>query len=229
MCSSDLLLASAAVAEHMRSQRMQAQKAQRMLQAAYQDSPVGLFTLDRNLVIIKANPAFHNMLRQLATAKASSLSDLFGNEVVQQLQGLRTAKGSTSIDHQVQVVLPRAGEPSWFAIKASTVDGSAIECSLQDITERVQSTERLEYLASHDPLTGCLNLRGLALETSKPGYQPTALAYFDLDRFKLINDLYGHNAGDNVLRQVAERMATVLHRHDKLARVGGDKIGRAHV
>ena len=133
-------------------------------------------------------------------------------------------RSSTSIDLQTQTVLPRSGGPSWFSIKASTVDGSVIECSLQDITERVQSTERLEYLASHDPLTGCLNLRGLALETDKAGARPTALAYFDLDRFKLINDLYGHNAGDNVLKQVAERMGSVLHRHDKLARVGGDEF-----
>ena len=218
------LLASAAVAEHMRSHRLQTQRAQKMLEAAYQDSPVGLFTLDRDLRLIKANPAFHTMLRRPSAAEVPGLPQLFGDALVQQLQGLRHAQSSTSIDLQTQTVLPRSGGPSWFSIKASTVDGSVIECSLQDITERVQSTERLEYLASHDPLTGCLNLRGLALETDKAGARPTALAYFDLDRFKLINDLYGHNAGDNVLKQVAERMGSVLHRHDKLARVGGDEF-----
>lgn len=218
------LLASAAVAEHMRSHRLQTQRAQRMLEAAYLDSPVGLFTLDRSHRIIKANPAFHTMVRRPDSADALDLQELFGDEVVQQVQGLHNVRRSTSIDLQTQTLLPRSGGPSWFSIKASTVDGSVVECSLQDITERVQATQRLEYLASHDPLTGCLNLRGLAHETDKAGVQPTALAYFDLDRFKLINDLYGHNAGDYVLKQVAERMGSVLQRQDMLARVGGDEF-----
>ena len=84
--------------------------------------------------------------------------------------------------------------------------------------------ERLEYLASHDPLTGCLNLRGLAQETVKPGYHPSALAYFDLDRFKPINDEFGHDVGDGVLQQVAARMRSALSPAHLLARVGGDEF-----
>lgn len=218
------LLASAAVAEHMRSHRLQNQRAQKLLEAAYQDSPIGLFTIGVGAQIMKANPAFHAMVRRIAVDGPLSLQQLFDADLVQKIVALHSARASTSIELQTQTLLPRATGNSWFAIKASTVDGNTIECSLQDITERVQVTERLEYLASHDPLTGCLNLRGLALETAKVGYQFTALAYFDLDRFKLINDLYGHTAGDNVLMQVAERMGSVLQRHDMLARVGGDEF-----
>jgi diguanylate cyclase (GGDEF)-like protein len=218
------LLASAAVAEHMRFHRLQNQRAQKMLEAAYQDSPVGLFTIGMGQQIMKANPAFHAMVRHIAAEGPLQLAQLFGADEVQQIVNLHGARGNTSLELQAQVPLRYGTGVSWFAIKASTVDGSIIECSLQDITERVQMTERLEYLASHDPLTGCLNLRGLAQETAKADYQPSALAYFDLDRFKLINDLYGHTAGDNVLKQVAERMASVLQRNDRLARVGGDEF-----
>lgn len=218
------LLASAAVAEHMRYHRLQNQRAQKLLEDAYQDSPVGLFTIGPGQSIIKANPAFHAMLRRTAQAEPMGLLDFFDEALVAQVLALHGARHSTSLDLQTQTLLPRAGVQSWFAIKASTVDGSTIECSLQDITDRVLATQRLEYLASHDPLTGCLNLRGLALEAEKPDYQPSALAYFDLDRFKLINDLYGHTAGDNVLKQVAERMGSVLQRQDKLARIGGDEF-----
>lgn len=218
------LLASAAVAEHMRSHRLQNQRAQKLLEAAYQDSPVGLFTIGVGEQIMKANPAFHAMVRRIAVDGPLALQQLFDTDVVRQIVALHRARSSKSIELQTQALLPRATGNSWFAIKASTVDGSTIECSLQDITERVQVTQRLEYLASHDPLTGCLNLRGLALETAKVGYEFSALAYFDLDRFKLINDLYGHTAGDNVLMQVAERMGSVLQRQDMLARVGGDEF-----
>lgn len=218
------LLASAAVAEHMRSHRLQNLRAQKLLEAAYLDSPVGLFTVGLEQQIIKANPAFHTMLRRLALDEPLLLSQLFEANVVQRIMALHHSPSKTSVDLQTQTLLSGNGTQNWLAIKASSVDGNIIECSLQDITERVQVTERLEYLASHDPLTGCLNLRGLAQETAKPDYHPSALAYFDLDRFKLINDLYGHTAGDNVLMQVSERMASVLQPEDRLARVGGDEF-----
>jgi diguanylate cyclase (GGDEF)-like protein len=218
------LLASAAVAEHMRSHRLQNLRAQKMLEAAYQDSPVGLFTIGVGQKLIRANPAFHAMVRIAATDLPLAMHQVFDGTVVQQIMALHQVNDGTSIDLQVQVLLPRDGGQNWFSIKASSVDGSTIECSLQDITERVQVTERLEYLASHDPLTGCLNLRGLAQETAKSDFHHSALAYFDLDRFKLINDLYGHTAGDNVLKQVAERMSSVLQRNDRIARVGGDEF-----
>nr|WP_315848590.1 EAL domain-containing protein [uncultured Rhodoferax sp.] len=218
------LLASAAVAEHMRFHRLQNQRAQKMLEAAYQDSPVGLFTIGMGQKIMKANPAFHAMVRHIVPEEPLQLVQLFGVDVVQKIVDLHEVRGNTSLELQAQVPLRNSKGVSWFAVKASTVDGSIIECSLQDITERVQMTERLEYLASHDPLTGCLNLRGLAQEAAKADYRPSALAYFDLDRFKLINDLYGHTAGDNVLKQVAERMASVLQGSDRLARVGGDEF-----
>jgi diguanylate cyclase (GGDEF)-like protein len=112
----------------------------------------------------------------------------------------------------------------WFSIKASLGEGSSVEASLQDITERVRAVQRLEFLASHDPLTECLNLRGMDSALSEDKAELSALAYFDLDRFKLINDLYGHNTGDRVLREVCARMKTVLGPRDLLARVGGDEF-----
>ena len=83
---------------------------------------------------------------------------------------------------------------------------------LQDITEQTKATEQLRFMANNDPLTKVFNRRGIekmfesAIGPVASG-KPLALAYLDLDRFKLINDLFGHTAGDEVLKQVCERMA----------------------
>jgi diguanylate cyclase (GGDEF)-like protein len=218
------LLASAAVAEHMRSHRLQNLKAQRLLEAAYQDSPIGLFSVTEGTRISKTNPAFVSMLAPLGREKSVELSDLFEKSVQDQIAALRCALQGGVLELQTRVHTLEQAEYRWFALRASTTDGSIVECSLQDISAQVAATERLEYLASHDPLTACLNLRGLRLETDRMDDRPSGLAYFDLDRFKLINDLYGHSAGDQVLKQVTQRMHRVLGPRDVLARIGGDEF-----
>lgn len=218
------LLASAAIAEHMRSDRLQKIAAQKTLQAAYEDSPIGLFTVGDGGLIVKTNPAFQAKLQGMAPAKPTHLTQLFEDRVVHAITALQTPNAPSSIELQTKIRQLLTGSDHWFAIKASTADGSIVEGTLQDITEQVLATERLEYLANHDPLTDCMNLRGIARKLERQERQPTALVYFDLDRFKLINDLYGHAAGDNVLKQVCERMKRPLEPDDLLARVGGDEF-----
>jgi diguanylate cyclase (GGDEF)-like protein len=84
-------------------------------------------------------------------------------------------------------------------------------------------------MANNDPLTKVYNRRGIekmfegAVQTLGSG-KPLSLAYIDLDRFKLINDLFGHAAGDEVLKQVCERMELMLAGGQKIGRVGGDEF-----
>lgn len=216
------LLTSAALAEHMRKDRLQKIEAQRTLKAAYEDSPVGLFTVSSGDVIVKANPAFQTMVQSLDPARTTHLSQIFDIQTTSELAALGPQRQTMEL--QTKVHRPGHPTPRWFAIKASTADGITIEGTLQDITDKVLATERLEFLVNHDPLTECLNSRGLARSFSRSARQLTALAYFDLDRFKLINDLYGHSAGDNVLKQVCQRLQSVLSPKDLLSRVGGDEF-----
>jgi diguanylate cyclase (GGDEF)-like protein len=100
----------------------------------------------------------------------------------------------------------------------------------EDVTERRAWEERITYQAQHDPLTGLLNRRRLIevlqdLLTSKtPSARCFAVIFMDLDGFKSVNDTYGHEAGDQVLIEVARRMQRTSRGADILARVAGDEF-----
>lgn len=99
-----------------------------------------------------------------------------------------------------------------------------------DISERKQVEERIRQAALHDPLTGLPN-RELLFDYAKRIFararrsrQHSAVLFVDLDRFKLINDNYGHEAGDEVLREVARRITDCTRGEDIAFRLGGDEF-----
>ena len=218
------LLASLAMAEHMRADRLDRIEAQRTLRAAYQDSPIGLFTVGEGGLLLKTNPAFQAKLKGIAPNEPSCLAQIFEATIADAITQLQSSGTRNAIDLQTKVRNTDTQLDHWFSIKASTTDGAIVEGTLQDVTERVQANKRLEFMVNHDPLTDCLNLRGITRRFERYERQPDALAYLDLDRFKLINDLYGHTAGDNVLKQVCERIKKHLGPADVLARMGGDEF-----
>lgn len=218
------LLASLAMAEHMRAERLEKIEAQKTLNAAYQDSPIGLFTVGEGGLLLKTNPAFQSKLMNIGSVTPSHLIHVFELEVADAIAQMQSRNTRSAIELQTRAQNPKTQRDHWFFIKASTVDGVIVEGTLQDITEQVQANQRLEFMVNHDPLTDCLNLRGITRKFERFERQPDALAYLDLDRFKLINDLYGHTAGDNVLKQVCERIKKHLGPADLLARMGGDEF-----
>jgi diguanylate cyclase (GGDEF)-like protein/PAS domain S-box-containing protein len=98
-----------------------------------------------------------------------------------------------------------------------------------DITSRKQAEERIQVLATRDALSGLPNRAlladraGQAILAAARSRGQLAVLLFDLDRFKLVNDSLGHQAGDALLRAVAERLQNTLRREDTLARLGGDE------
>ncbi|MFQ6021845.1 MAG: EAL domain-containing protein [Acidiferrobacterales bacterium] len=100
----------------------------------------------------------------------------------------------------------------------------------KDITERILAQERVHYLVHHDALTDVPN-RNLLMERLDQAvmhahYQDHAVAvlFLDLDRFKVINDTLGHDAGDEVLQAVSERLRNCVRANDTVARLGGDEF-----
>ena len=97
-----------------------------------------------------------------------------------------------------------------------------------DVSELHEARVALEHLATHDALTGLPN-RALLLERldahlAAPGHGVTALLFVDLDRFKPVNDLLGHDAGDELLIALAERLRRLVRVDDTVARLGGDEF-----
>ena len=99
-----------------------------------------------------------------------------------------------------------------------------------DITERQRLAKQLSQLAYHDGLTGLPNRLSLedhlrqAIAKSSRSHEPLALLFIDLDRFKPINDTYGHSVGDQVLCEIARRVQASLRSADMVARLGGDEF-----
>ncbi len=130
-----------------------------------------------------------------------------------------------------------AGEgypPFWATLSVSRIDLDGkphLLAVANDITELRDLNEMLSYQATHDPLTGLVNRREFgrrldrAIEAVDAGGPSSALLYFDLDQFKIINDTSGHNVGDQLLIQLAALLGSHLVEGETIARLGGDEFG----
>jgi diguanylate cyclase (GGDEF)-like protein/PAS domain S-box-containing protein len=99
-----------------------------------------------------------------------------------------------------------------------------------DITEQKRAEERLQHMAHHDSLTGLPNRLlfndrlAQAIILARRDTSQFALLYLDLDKFKPVNDTFGHDAGDQLLKKVANRIRAQMRESDTVARVGGDEF-----
>ncbi len=109
-------------------------------------------------------------------------------------------------------------------------DAGQIEV-LKSFAALVTDEMELRRIAAADELTGAMTRRGFSLEMDKAiarmsrSQRPSTLVMFDIDHFKRINDTYGHPTGDAVLRQVSERISSLLRKNDVLGRLGGEEFG----
>jgi diguanylate cyclase (GGDEF)-like protein/PAS domain S-box-containing protein len=210
-------------------------------QAAFDDGPLGMAIIDlapdRSGVILKANEA----LCRLAGYAPDSL---VGSRLSTLLPRARHSD-EAPLEHALVRTLPpgRAREfplvradgwQVWVRYNQSVVwHGNRAQYAvalIEDITAIKHVEGELRRHALHDPLTGLANRQlfgdhlELALEQLKRVSGTVALLYFDLDRFKDVNDSFGHEVGDQVLREVGERLRRSVRTPDTAARLGGDEF-----
>ena len=117
-------------------------------------------------------------------------------------------------------------------IHSMPIAGGGVLHTYTDITERKQAEERIRHMARHDGLTALVNRKVFleSLAAACPGADPGtgaggfAVHFIDIDRFKPINDTYGHAVGDKVLALIADRMRLIARDGDVVARMGGDEF-----
>lgn len=141
--------------------------------------------------------------------------------------------GKASPDRYESVFLKRDGTSYPIELTGVVIswnDRPATMNIITDISERKRSEEAIRYMALHDSLTGLPN-RFLLMERleqslarSRRSGQHLGVLFMDLDGFKAVNDTYGHDVGDMLLKSVAERLQPLLRDSDSLARMGGDEF-----
>jgi diguanylate cyclase (GGDEF)-like protein len=114
---------------------------------------------------------------------------------------------------------------AWLRISGEPI-GEDFSVTLIDITQRKRNEDKMMADALRDPLTGVLNRRGFEKEGKKSvhAYATGAVLYLDLNQFKSINDRFGHQAGDALLKAFGHRLEFCLRPEDILGRLGGDEF-----
>jgi diguanylate cyclase (GGDEF)-like protein/PAS domain S-box-containing protein len=143
-------------------------------------------------------------------------------------------QGTNVTDRMIELRSP--GDSAWIKwvlasyFQIDYQNKTAILGWFYDITDHKLKGDRVEHLAYHDPLTGLPNRSRLidclkrALAHADRNSSKLALMFIDLDKFKPVNDLYGHPVGDLLLQSVAERIGDCLRKSDSVARIGGDEF-----
>lgn len=214
---------------------------ERELLRAYIDSANdGIFVVCDEMKFHVANPLLSTWLgfseaELTAHGQRVPITDLFGLAESEALfrEHFHSALHWQTVRFEAEIHPPR-GESRWLEISMNRVHlevGELVIGILRDITDRRVLQTALQHRASHDDLTGLTNrsefqnrLHALvgSLQTDRG---PHAMAYIDLDQFKLVNDTCGHLAGDELLRQLGAHLKQQVRRRDVIARLGGDEFG----
>ncbi len=148
--------------------------------------------------------------------------------------GLSANEQLAAAHHNAHTYLWRASIASGLLVLLTTILGrlswQLARARERESVAKVRHAERVEYLAYHDGLTALPNrsffnkLLSQAMSQAKRHQRRLAVAFIDLDRFKQINDTLGHEAGDELLKEVATRLRACLRDSDTVARLGGDEF-----
>ena len=199
---------------------------------------IGISQVDVNGRFVHVNRRLCEMLGytrdellQLNVRAISHPEDLFETE-----NGLQLLQSGQTDSFKVEKrYIRKDGTAIWVHLTIAArrgVDGRRLHdvSIVEDITERREAQSRVEYLATHDEMTGLVNravfneMLDNAMARDKRYRRRFAVLFIDLDRFKIINDSLGHEGGDQLLKEMAARLRANVRKSDVLARFGGDEF-----
>ncbi len=213
-----------------------------LLEAFLEHIPDNVFFKDKESRFIRISRAMANYcgLRDPAHAIGKTDADIFspehaGQALADEQRMLRT--GEPMIEKEEKETWPDGRETWALTTKIPLKDRSGEVIGTMgiahNITHRKQAEQRIQHMAVHDALTGLPNRALLedrlrqAIALGQRVHKHVAVLLLDLDRFKNVNDCFGHSVGDRLLVQVAERLTVCIRKCDTVARLGGDEFAIA--
>ncbi len=199
----------------------------------FERAPVGIYYYGKNLMIEDANEHFKHMSQQDIGDETSEIFvKALKNEKIAKIHtdvfDMKTGeyRGPFEISDGINLYVKLSTVPMINAA-GEVAGGIAI---VNDITNEVTAKEEMMRNAYYDMLTNIPN-RTLLMDKLKNTIKEKdrdslhgAMLYMDIDNFKKVNETFGHNTGDKLLKQVSSRLETLLHSEEVLARIGGDKF-----
>ncbi|NHC12431.1 sensor domain-containing diguanylate cyclase [Motilibacter deserti] len=207
----------------------------RFARGAFANAPSAMAICTLDGVVIDANRALGELVeRPVSALLGAPLFDITHPDDVPAAHAAcaqLNAQGGTMRLQCRLLTSQGAGVPVLVNSRLVAEDGERhIVMVVEDVTELQEAEAHLAHLALHDPLTGLANRRLLddrltqALGALDRTGTQLAVLFIDLDGFKAVNDAHGHAVGDVMLREVADRLRTVLRAADTASRVGGDEF-----
>ncbi|MEO0543637.1 MAG: EAL domain-containing protein [Pseudomonadota bacterium] len=195
---------------------------------------------DKHGHIVKASDELLSALRVDDDTDLSSLKGLqhISNVVERSASDMSTFTKAVSRRkpfRQLNLCINQKGGPTWIQVSGKPVfSKSGMFCGYigagADVTKQKTAESRIVEMAHYDSLTGLLNrpsfsskLNAAVKELDRNG-TPFILMFLDLDKFKLVNDTYGHHTGDELLKMVSARLSKIVRKGDDVARLGGDEF-----
>lgn len=193
-------------------------------------------SLNKSGVILQANPSTYTITGYTEKElKNLLLSDLFFPEDVKLIDSLLqdTLDGRT-LDHIPCKIIHKSGVTIHVHIKMVPIvvnhEMTGVYSIIRDISEQVKNDEVMKFFAYHDHLTGLPNRSSLKedlhalVQKARQNSQAFSVMYVDLDRFKFLNDSMGHNIGDLLLKEVAQRLTMIQKENITVYRQSGDEF-----
>ncbi len=225
------------VEEELKTARKNLENSLSYHRALYENNPAMMLIVDGERTILDANPAFLKATgyekKDIVGKNASVIHvsqhhyEKFANIFE------RVVKGEVEISTLEYCLKSKNGDIIWVEVTGSTVilpNRKGVIWSAVDTTDAHKLKEELKHQAVHDQLTGLYNRYALeeelerAIERTKRGNDILAVCLIDLDSFKPINDKYGHDKGDEVLRVISSRLKNAVRKSDFVSRFGGDEF-----
>lgn len=215
--------------------RLQREIEERKFRSIFENADTGIFLIDRDGNMLSHNPACQEIIRAAGYSTEGvvpGIADFLGGDEAEARSLLEACYGEgNNVQRDIRLTGKNGRSDRWVHLTLSKIENVVFQGVANDITERKMAELAAQKSAMTDAMTGLLNRFGfetklrdrLGQDYRQSGYG-LALMLIDLDFFKQVNDVYGHDAGDRVLIHFSRLLESAVRKSDVIGRLGGDEF-----